>query len=38
MKKGKITLANGGEVVINFFPEEAPNTVANFAAKTANAI
>ncbi|MDB5054390.1 MAG: ppiB [Bacilli bacterium] len=30
MKKGKITLENGGEVLIDFFPEEAPNTVANF--------
>jgi peptidyl-prolyl cis-trans isomerase B (cyclophilin B) len=30
MKKGKIRLANGGEVELVFFPEEAPNTVANF--------
>jgi peptidyl-prolyl cis-trans isomerase B (cyclophilin B) len=30
MKKGKIKLANGTEVVIQFFAEEAPNTVANF--------
>jgi len=30
LKKGKITLENGGEVLIDFFPEEAPNTVANF--------
>lgn len=30
MKKGKITLENGKEVTIEFFPEEAPNTVANF--------
>jgi peptidyl-prolyl cis-trans isomerase B (cyclophilin B) len=30
MKKGKIRLANGGEVHIDFYPEEAPNTVANF--------
>ncbi|GAA4709458.1 peptidylprolyl isomerase [Brevibacillus fulvus] len=30
MKKGKIKLQNGGEVVIEFFPEAAPNTVANF--------
>jgi peptidyl-prolyl cis-trans isomerase B (cyclophilin B) len=29
-KKGKITLENGGEVLIDFLPEEAPNTVANF--------
>ncbi|GAX91590.1 peptidylprolyl isomerase [Effusibacillus lacus] len=30
MKKGRITLKNGGEVIIQFFPEDAPNTVANF--------
>lgn len=30
MKKGKIKLQKGGEVIIEFFPEEAPNTVANF--------
>lgn len=30
MKKGKITLENGAEVNIDFFPEDAPNTVANF--------
>ncbi|AHD05128.1 peptidylprolyl isomerase [Paenibacillus larvae] len=30
MKKGSIKLAKGGEVIIQFFPEEAPNTVANF--------
>lgn len=30
LKKGKIKLQNGGEVVIEFFPEAAPNTVANF--------
>ncbi|NBD22639.1 peptidylprolyl isomerase [Paenibacillus glycinis] len=30
MKKGKITLENGAEVLIDFLPEEAPNTVANF--------
>lgn len=30
MKKGQIKLASGGEVVIEFFPKEAPNTVANF--------
>ncbi|MBC8080716.1 MAG: peptidylprolyl isomerase [Gorillibacterium sp.] len=30
MKKGSIKLAKGGEIVLQFFPEEAPNTVANF--------
>lgn len=30
MKKGTIELENGGTVEIDFFPEEAPNTVANF--------
>jgi peptidyl-prolyl cis-trans isomerase B (cyclophilin B) len=30
MKKGQIKLANGGVVEIEFYPEEAPNTVANF--------
>ncbi|BCJ88424.1 peptidylprolyl isomerase [Effusibacillus dendaii] len=30
MKKGSIRLQNGGEVIIQFFPEAAPNTVANF--------
>jgi len=30
LKKGSIKLKNGGEVQIDFFPEEAPNTVANF--------
>lgn len=30
LKKGKITLENGAEVLIDFLPEEAPNTVANF--------
>lgn len=30
MKKGKIVLEKGGEVEIQFFPEEAPGTVANF--------
>lgn len=30
MKKGKITLNNGDTIHIKFFPEEAPNTVANF--------
>ncbi|MFD2617142.1 MULTISPECIES: peptidylprolyl isomerase [Terrilactibacillus] len=30
MKKGQITMENGEEIKIDFFPEEAPNTVANF--------
>jgi peptidyl-prolyl cis-trans isomerase B (cyclophilin B) len=30
MKKAKITLKKGGEVLIDLLPEEAPNTVANF--------
>jgi len=30
MKKGTIELEKGGIVEIEFFPEEAPNTVANF--------
>lgn len=30
MKKGKITLENGNEVTIDFFEQDAPNTVANF--------
>lgn len=30
MKKAKIKLENGGEVVLQLLPEEAPNTVANF--------
>lgn len=30
MKKGIIELENGGTVEIQFLPEEAPNTVANF--------
>lgn len=30
MKKGSITMANGDVIAIDFFPEEAPNTVANF--------
>lgn len=30
MKKGYIELENGGNVEIEFYPEEAPNTVANF--------
>ncbi|WP_424766123.1 peptidylprolyl isomerase [Paenibacillus sp. sgz302251] len=29
-KQAKITLANGGEVVIDMFDQDAPNTVANF--------
>lgn len=29
-KQAKITLADGGEVVINLFEDAAPNTVANF--------
>ncbi|MDF2720830.1 MAG: peptidylprolyl isomerase [Paenibacillus sp.] len=29
-KKGSIELENGEKVLIDFFPEEAPNTVANF--------
>ncbi|RKN84643.1 peptidylprolyl isomerase [Paenibacillus ginsengarvi] len=29
-KKGSIELENGEKVQIDFFPEEAPNTVANF--------
>ncbi|MCP3772514.1 peptidylprolyl isomerase [Paenibacillus sp. MZ04-78.2] len=29
-KKGSIELEKGGKVLIDFFPEEAPNTVANF--------
>lgn len=29
-KQAKITLANGGEVVIDLFENDAPNTVANF--------
>jgi peptidyl-prolyl cis-trans isomerase B (cyclophilin B) len=28
--KGKITLENGQELQIDFYPEVAPNTVANF--------
>lgn len=30
MKKGTITLENGEEIIIKFFDQEAPNTVANF--------
>ena len=30
MKKGLITMENGEEIRIDFFPNEAPNTVANF--------
>lgn len=30
MKKGSITMANGENITIKFFPEDAPNTVANF--------
>jgi peptidyl-prolyl cis-trans isomerase B (cyclophilin B) len=30
MKKGLIKMANGEEIKIDFFPNEAPNTVANF--------
>lgn len=30
MKKGTITLENGEEIIIEFFDQEAPNTVANF--------
>ncbi|AJS57989.1 peptidylprolyl isomerase [Paenibacillus sp. IHBB 10380] len=30
MKKGTIELENGGVIEIEFLPEEAPNTVANF--------
>lgn len=30
MKKGKIVLENGGVIEIEFLPEEAPGTVANF--------
>ncbi|PYI55001.1 peptidylprolyl isomerase [Paenibacillus flagellatus] len=29
-KKGSIELENGEKVLIDFYPEEAPNTVANF--------
>ena len=30
MKKGSIVMDNGEKIVIQFFPDEAPNTVANF--------
>ncbi|MGJ9382429.1 peptidylprolyl isomerase [Salipaludibacillus sp. CF4.18] len=30
MKKGEITFENGEKVVIEFYPDEAPGTVANF--------
>ena len=30
MKKGKVMFENGEEVVIEFYPNEAPGTVANF--------
>lgn len=30
MKKGSITMKNGEVIHIDFFPNEAPNTVANF--------
>ncbi|MCO7176009.1 peptidylprolyl isomerase [Sporolactobacillus kofuensis] len=30
MKKGSITMENGEVIAIDFFPEAAPNTVANF--------
>ncbi|WP_257347808.1 peptidylprolyl isomerase [Pseudalkalibacillus decolorationis] len=30
MKKGSIEFENGEKVLIEFYPEEAPNTVANF--------
>ncbi|MBM7643934.1 peptidyl-prolyl cis-trans isomerase B (cyclophilin B) [Scopulibacillus daqui] len=30
MKKGSITMENGDKILIEFYPEEAPNTVANF--------
>lgn len=29
-KQAKISMANGGEVVIDLFDQDAPNTVANF--------
>ena len=29
-KQAKITMANGAEVVIDLFDQDAPNTVANF--------
>ncbi|WP_010498978.1 peptidylprolyl isomerase [Paenibacillus elgii] len=33
-KKGSIELEKGGKILIDFFPEEAPNTVANFEKLT----
>jgi peptidyl-prolyl cis-trans isomerase B (cyclophilin B) len=30
MKKGKIKMANGEEILFELYPNEAPNTVANF--------
>ncbi len=30
MKKGSITMDNGEKILIEFYPEAAPNTVANF--------
>ncbi|WP_159882900.1 peptidylprolyl isomerase [Paenibacillus puerhi] len=33
-KKGSIELENGGVIQLDFFPEEAPNTVANFEKLT----
>ncbi|WP_027417253.1 peptidylprolyl isomerase [Aneurinibacillus terranovensis] len=30
MKKGLISMENGDQITIEFFPNEAPNTVANF--------
>lgn len=30
MKKGSITMDNGEKILIDFYPEAAPNTVANF--------
>ncbi len=29
-KQAKITLENGGEVLLDLFDQDAPNTVANF--------
>ncbi|CAH1210444.1 Peptidyl-prolyl cis-trans isomerase B [Paenibacillus plantiphilus] len=29
-KQAKITMANGGEIVLDLFDQDAPNTVANF--------
>lgn len=30
MKKGQITMENGNVITLEFFPDDAPNTVANF--------